>query len=104
MPLKENPTPKYFALLDHPFVIASITNYRPVSEYLSQIAQEAYQSKQKPIFSLTPQMAYQYGVNEYLRSMIHVVERLEQVPVFLRRFPNSNFYKENNISRHKWVS
>lgn len=101
---KEASQPKYYRLLEHPFVLNALKNEKIASKPLSEQAKQAYKIGQEPNFSFTPEMAYHHNVNHYLRSLIYTVERIEQAPIFLRRFPNSKFFSENNITLHKWVN
>ncbi len=96
--------PKYYRLLGHPFSLSIMKNEKIVSAPLSAQATRAYQSGKNPKFSFTPEMVYHFNVNQYFIGLISTVERIEYVPIFLRRFPHSKFFNENNISLHKWVT
>lgn len=95
---------KFYRLLEHPFIFGVLKKNKIVSEALSTQAMQAYQSGQEPKYSFTPEMVYHHNVNNFLSSLIRTVERMEQVPIFLKRFPNSKFFAENNIILHKWVN
>lgn len=103
-PNQEAPQPKFYRLLEHPFVFSVLENEKIPSEPLTEKAMQAYKSGQEPQYAFTPEMAYHHNVNHYLISLIRTVERIEQVPIFLRRFPNSKYFAENNITLHKWVN
>ncbi len=101
---RKAPRPKFYRLLEHTFVLGALENEKKASKPLTEQAMQAYQLGQKPQYSFTPEMAYHHNVNHYLRGLIGTIERIEQVPIFLRRFPNSKFFTENNITLHKWVN
>lgn len=101
---KEASQPKFYRLLEHPFVFSVLEKNKIVSEPLTEQAIQAYKFGQKPKYSLTLKVAYHLNVGHYLRTLIGTVERIEQVPIFLKRFPNSKFFAENNITLHKWVN
>jgi hypothetical protein len=96
--------PKVHRLLEHSFVFSVLGKKQKVSEVLSKQAKEAYELGQEPKYSFTPEMAYHHNVNHYLTNLLGTVERIAQVPIFLKRFPNSKFFAENNITLHKWVN
>lgn len=100
----EIPRPKYYRLLEHPFTLSVLENDKIVSEPLSEQASKAHKLGQKPKYSFTPEMAYHFNVGYYSRSLISTLERIEQVPIFLRRFPNSKFFIDNSVTLHKWVN
>lgn len=98
------PDPNFFRLLQHPFVVDVIMNYSKYSKSISSQAIQAYQMGKQPEISFTNKMAYYHNVNHFLSRFIGTIERIEQVPIFIRRFPNSKFFVENNISFYKWVN
>ena len=101
---KEASQPKFYRLLGHPFVFSVLEKDKMVSEPLTKQAIQAYQLGQEPRYSFAPGTTYHLNVSHYLRTLIGTVERIEQVPTFLKRFPNSKFFTENNITLHKWVN
>lgn len=96
--------PKYYRLLAHPFTLSVLENERMILTRLNGQAVQAGQPSQKPQLSLTPEMAYHHNVSHYHRSLVGTVERIEQVPIFLRRFPNSRFFVQNRITLHRWIN
>lgn len=97
-------SPKFFRLLQNPFVLDVTINYSEHSKSISSQAIQAYKMGKQPEISFTNKMAYHHNVNHYLSRLIGTIERIEQVPIFIRRFPNSKFFVENNIGFYKWVN
>lgn len=104
MQIKEPSQPKHYRVYEQPFVFSVLKNAKIVSDLLSKQAGEAYAANREPEFAFTPEMAYHFNVNHYLTSLIGTMERLEEVPIFLRRFPNSKYLAENNITLHRWLN
>jgi len=75
-----------------------------VFKHLTEQEKQSYYLGYKSEHSFTPEMTYHHNVFYYLSSIIHTVERIEQVPIYIRRFPNSKFFAERNITLHKWVN
>lgn len=65
---------------------------------------QAYQMSKQPEIFFTNKMAYHHNVNYYISRLIGTIERIEQAPIFIRRFPNSRFFAENSVSFYKWVN
>jgi Cthe_2314-like HEPN len=103
LPNKKIHNPQYYRLFEHPFVLSVLENEKIASAPLSNQAFQTYQLGQIPKFTFTPEMAYHHNINHYFGNLIGTVERIEQVPIFLRRFPNSKFFDENNITLHQWI-
>src|SRR4051812_36799076 len=62
------------------------------------------QSTNVPVrINLTREQIYHDEVFEYTRSLTHTVERLDEISVYLKRFPNSPTFKKQGITLHRWV-
>lgn len=96
--------PKYYRLLAHPFTLSVLKNQGMILPHLNDYAARVSQSGQEPRLSLPPEMAYHYNVGHYYTSILGTVERIEQVPIFLRRFPNSRFFVQNKITLYRWIN
>lgn len=101
---KSKSNPKFHRLLQHHFVLDVLMNYREHSQSISSQAMQAYQAGKNPEILFTKKMAYHHNVNHYMSRFIGTIERIEQSLIFIRRFPNSKFFVENNIGFYKWVN
>lgn len=96
--------PKYYRLLAHPFTLSVLEKQETILAHLEERLIQINQSGKKPQLSLPLEMAYHYKVSHYHRSIVGTVERIEQVPIFLRRFPNSRFFTQNKITLYRWLN
>lgn len=98
----------------HPFVISVLENMHPIQQsvskqfslYLKQKKSSKSGDKQGD-FDWTPQLTYEQAyhneVFEYMHNTIEAFEKLREIPFFIRRFPNSQTFKKEGITLHKWV-
>jgi hypothetical protein len=111
-------TPLYYAILNRPFVVSVFQNMQLVYDSLKknaeavkkdESAKELKKSKKsqksKPYVrpTLTLEQNYHHEVSQYMSGLIHTIERLEEIPFYLARFPNSPTFKEQGITLHKWI-
>jgi len=99
-----NDKPEYYKLLTHPFFVRVLENQRSLTSSLSKQAIQALQLGESPGLDITPEIVYHNGVFHYASNLIGAVSRMEEVPIYLRRFPNSKFFNEHSITLHKWVN
>lgn len=95
--------PQYYQLLSHPFTLIALQNEKKAIDFLSE-QNRINRANPKAIIVITPEFAYYDGVFHYLNNIINTIGRIEQIPVFLRRFPSSKFFNDNNVTLHKWVN
>ncbi len=94
----------YYRLIGHTFFVKILENQRLLHNPLSEQAIQAYKSGQTPEPQISQELAYHSAVFHYSSNLVHSLERLEEVPIFLRRFPSSKYFSENGVTLHKWVS
>jgi hypothetical protein len=107
-------------LLAHPFTISVLRNYHAALEPLSKEFSESTKKSKtsetnaqprkkgqraetvaRPV--LTTEQEYHLEVLEYVSNLARAVERLEEIPLYLGRFPNSPTFKKRGITQHKWI-
>lgn len=116
---KDAPTTPYEKLLDHPLVGSVIQNSGPVlAARVSAVEEEA--GTDGPIASgkrpnkavgakapvtlvLTREQEYHDEVFFHVRGLAGAVERLDEISIYLGRFPNSPTFKRRGITMHRWV-
>jgi len=108
----------YYRLIAHPFVISVMRNtdsaLKPLQKEFVKSLQEETKAKtptkrskkgESPSnnLTLTREQAYHNQVFEYTGNLTHAVERLEEIPFFLARFPNTKTFQKQGITLHKWI-
>ena len=99
-----NDKPEYYKLLARPFLVKVLENQRSLTNPVRKQAIRAFQAGESPELDITPEFAYHNSVFHYASNLIGAISRMEEVPIYLRRFPNSKFYNEHGITLHKWVN
>lgn len=102
-------------LLSHPLTISVMEHFSPLLKPLEEkFIQEAEQSKETSMKSRKPQkdqskltlnleQAYHAEVFQYVSNLIHAVERLDEIAIYLGQFPNSNTFYKQGITQDKWI-
>lgn len=96
--------PETYKLLGRPIFIKILENMRSLTGPLSKKAAEAFQDSDDPDLDITPEIAYHNSVFHYASNLIDAISRMEEVPIYLRRFPTSKYFNENGITLHKWIN
>lgn len=111
--------PLYYRVLSHPFVVSELENMSAVLDAVKEAAESTKkeesseetkkqakntQKKWTPTRpALTSEQEYHVEVSQYMNSLIHTIERLEEIPIYLGRFSNSPAFEKNGITLHKWI-
>lgn len=108
----------YYDLLRHPLMLSVLENISPlygkVSKNISDTSaktksevkkqtQEYLRNLASSDRSLSFKIKYNNEVFQHISNLTHSVERIEMTPIFLRRYPKSKTYEQNNISLHRWI-
>ena len=96
--------PKFYRLLAHPFTLEVLEDVKKVFEIGSTETGQPFSTSQISEAFSRREFAYYYNVFIYLSNLVRTVERMEQVPIYLRRFPNSKYFAEHNITLPTWMS
>jgi hypothetical protein len=103
----------------HPFIQAVITNYGkyidPVVDQYIQFAQSTADSQKERkrskkaksktfIPKLTEEQDYQNEVFIYTYNLTGAIERLEEIPLYIARFPKTKTLEKKGITVHRWIN
>jgi hypothetical protein len=73
--------------------------------FVEQINKKTQGSKKKkepkPVLSL--EQKYHSDVFQHLTNLIHAVERIDEIAVYLGQFPNSETFSKHGITQDKWI-
>ena len=108
-----------YRLLAHQLVISVLKNMdsllKSLQDEFIQSVEERISSETKPKESekkgrqpanhliLTEEQEYHNGVFGHTSNLIQAVERLEEVPFYLARFPNYKTFQKRGITLYKWI-
>lgn len=95
--------PKSYRLISHSFFVELLMNNPINSPHISNPANQALKLGIKPDISFTQKEAYCFNINYYLTNISTTIERMEQVTIFVRRFPSSSYFKEKDINIYSWI-
>jgi hypothetical protein len=104
---------QYYRILSHPLTISVLETHNRVLKPVRAEAKKSFKNKKKSKSkhslltierpALTPEQEYHNAVFYYASNLTHLVERLEHIPLFIKRFPNTKTFKEQGITLHEWV-
>lgn len=95
---KREDTP-YYRLLAHPFVVCVLRNMDSTLKSLESIETRSTSAS----LVLTEEQAYHNETFEYTSNLTQAIERLEETPYYLARFPNTKTFQKQGITLHKWI-
>lgn len=108
-------------LSSHPFMKLLMSNLRSTFEVLGahymHLANTGELTKRwsKPKYALTTRKRksnqsnfsdeenYHLGVFDYASNIISASERLEEMRIYLNRFPQSRIFEKHNVTENKWI-
>jgi len=104
---------QYYRILSHPLTVSVLetTNrvLKTVGEEFKRSLKANKKSKSKQLLStierptMTPEQEYHNTVFYYVSNLANVIERLDHIPLYIKRFPNSKTFKDQGITLHEWV-